>query len=173
MSWVVPTVAAELWGVSVEHVLGLIQAGRISARDEFGFTWVDYQPGAVVPPARARRLRRRRQRPQTYMRRQARPVLANAAQVTCQELWMLGDMTSGTSQAGQAPNAPANPQPSSDSSLEEMLLQATEQAAPSESSDPPEPDECESPEDPDDGIPMNWREVRAKTATIRRRPGQQ
>lgn len=45
-SWVVPAVAAELWGVSVEHVLAEIAAGRIVARCEGEFIFVDVDPNA-------------------------------------------------------------------------------------------------------------------------------
>ena len=50
--WVVPTVAAELWGVSVEHVIQCIRDGRLLSRSEAGFTFVDIAPetSAVKPP---------------------------------------------------------------------------------------------------------------------------
>jgi hypothetical protein len=44
--WVVPTVAAELWGVSVQQVLDAILSGLISARKESDFTFVDVAPGS-------------------------------------------------------------------------------------------------------------------------------
>src|SRR5688500_16517599 len=42
--WVVPSVAAELWGVSVEHVLAGIREGRIFSRTDNGFVCVDAAP---------------------------------------------------------------------------------------------------------------------------------
>ena len=50
--WVVPTVAAELWGVSVEHVIQCIRDGQLVSRREAGFTFVDIAPDAntIKPP---------------------------------------------------------------------------------------------------------------------------
>ena len=50
--WVVPTVAAELWGVSVDHVLDCIRSGQLASRREAGFTFVDIAPEANInkPP---------------------------------------------------------------------------------------------------------------------------
>ncbi|HEV2292918.1 MAG TPA: hypothetical protein VGR35_03630 [Tepidisphaeraceae bacterium] len=44
--WVVPTIAAELWGVSVEHVLQRVRGGELAHRVDEGFLFVD-----VIPPA--------------------------------------------------------------------------------------------------------------------------
>jgi hypothetical protein len=46
-SWVVPSVAAELWGVSVEHVLAEVTAGRLPARREGELLFVDVDPSAA------------------------------------------------------------------------------------------------------------------------------
>ena len=46
-SWVVPAVAAELWGVSVEHVLAEVAAGRVISRREGEFLFVDVDPNAA------------------------------------------------------------------------------------------------------------------------------
>jgi hypothetical protein len=45
-SWVVPAVAAELWGVTVEHVLSEVAAGRVISRCEGEFIFVDVDPNA-------------------------------------------------------------------------------------------------------------------------------
>ena len=45
-SWVVPAIAAELWGVSVEHVLAEAAAGRVPSRRDGGFLFVDVDPNA-------------------------------------------------------------------------------------------------------------------------------
>src|SRR4051812_34577767 len=44
--WVVPTVAAELWGVSVQQVLDAILSGSITSRHDSDFTFVDVAPGS-------------------------------------------------------------------------------------------------------------------------------
>ena len=53
--WVVPVVAAELWGVSLDHVLRRIDDGTVPSRQEYGFTLVDVAPDGAAPPTPARR----------------------------------------------------------------------------------------------------------------------
>ncbi len=43
-SWVMPAVAAELWGVPVGQVLADVEAGRIASRTEGEFLFVDVDP---------------------------------------------------------------------------------------------------------------------------------
>lgn len=51
--WVVPVVAAELWGVGVDYVLRAVAEGHVPSKQEYGFTVVDVAPdGAQGPPAR-------------------------------------------------------------------------------------------------------------------------
>lgn len=45
--WVVPTLAAEFWSISLEQVLLRIREGTVTTKVEHGFTFVD-----VVPEAR-------------------------------------------------------------------------------------------------------------------------
>ncbi len=45
--WVVPTIAAEIWGVSVDHILQRVGDGSLSHRTDEGFMFVD-----VIPLAR-------------------------------------------------------------------------------------------------------------------------
>ena len=42
--WVVPAIAAELWGVTVNHVLAGIRDGSVASRAEHGFVFVDAAP---------------------------------------------------------------------------------------------------------------------------------
>src|SRR4051812_17844998 len=44
--WVVPTIAAELWGVSVQHVLDGLKRGDFPSKNESGFTFVDVAPNS-------------------------------------------------------------------------------------------------------------------------------
>jgi hypothetical protein len=46
--WVVPAIAAELWGVAVNHVLSGIRDGSIASRKEHGFVFVDAAPGGYT-----------------------------------------------------------------------------------------------------------------------------
>ena len=51
--WVVPVVAAELWGVSVDHVLRAVADGSVPSKQEYGFTVVDVVPDSnALPPRR-------------------------------------------------------------------------------------------------------------------------
>lgn len=55
--WVVPSLAAEIWQIPLEHILRRIAAGEIGARVEEGFTFVDVAPNGPrierpgLPPA--------------------------------------------------------------------------------------------------------------------------
>ncbi|MGH7178800.1 MAG: hypothetical protein ACREJC_15585, partial [Tepidisphaeraceae bacterium] len=42
--WVVPTVAADVWGVSVQHILEQVRHGTIPHKSEEGFLFVDIAP---------------------------------------------------------------------------------------------------------------------------------
>jgi hypothetical protein len=52
-SWVVPTVAAEYWGVPVEQVMADVAGGRIISRTEGGFLFVDVDPAREIAAAPA------------------------------------------------------------------------------------------------------------------------
>src|SRR4051794_11525023 len=45
--WVVPTVAAELWGVSVDTILTRVRTGDVSSKTENGFMFVDVAPDSA------------------------------------------------------------------------------------------------------------------------------
>jgi hypothetical protein len=54
--WVVPTIAAELWGVPLQNVLDSVKAGRVPCKTESGFTFVDVAPSSpTFQPSRQRR----------------------------------------------------------------------------------------------------------------------
>ena len=50
--WVAPVVAAELWGVSLNHVLCAIADGSLPSRREYGFVVVDAVPEGNCPQSR-------------------------------------------------------------------------------------------------------------------------
>ena len=50
--WVAPVVAAELWGVSLNHVLIAIADGTLPSQREYGFTLVDVAPHVAAQPPR-------------------------------------------------------------------------------------------------------------------------
>lgn len=46
--WVVPTVAAELWGIPVENILRRMREGSVASKHENGFTFIDVAPHSPV-----------------------------------------------------------------------------------------------------------------------------
>ena len=44
--WVVPSIAADLWGVSVQQVMEGMKSGHIPNKTESGFTFVDVAPNS-------------------------------------------------------------------------------------------------------------------------------
>ncbi len=46
--WVVPTVAAELWGIPVDSILHRIGDGSLASKHENGFTFIDVAPDSPV-----------------------------------------------------------------------------------------------------------------------------
>ncbi len=42
--WVVPTIAAEIWGVSIDHLLQQVRDGNLAYRVDEGFMFVDVEP---------------------------------------------------------------------------------------------------------------------------------
>ena len=62
--WVVPALAAEIWGISLQQVLDAIRAGSVPTRSSIGLTFVDVapaspklHPGCRPPAARPRTYR--------------------------------------------------------------------------------------------------------------------
>ena len=47
--WVVPSIAAELWGVSVPQILAQMNAGKLASKHEKGFTFVDVAQTVFEP----------------------------------------------------------------------------------------------------------------------------
>jgi len=169
MSWVVPSIAAEVWGVSLDHVMSQVRAGVVASREEFGFLWVEVTATSQLAPRPVRSRRRgRRSRPQTYTRRPVAPIVPDPPSIGADELEALGEATAPVET--EAPNG--EPEVFIGRTAIASAGIASVDSPPAEAAgvDPPEPDECESPEDPDDGVPMNWREARSRVATTRRRP---
>jgi len=48
--WVVPSLAAEYWGIPLEQVMTKVTSGEIHSRDEHGFTLIDVAPGSPPLP---------------------------------------------------------------------------------------------------------------------------
>ena len=62
--WVVPSIAAELWGLTVDQLMQRIQAGVLPSKKEEGFLFVDVAPHSdrISPPRRPRH-----ERPPTFV----------------------------------------------------------------------------------------------------------
>jgi hypothetical protein len=71
--WVVPSVAAELWGTSIEHVMECIRDGRVVMKQEHGFTLVDVAPHS---PTIEKPRMRKEDRPPTYVELTAEELVA-------------------------------------------------------------------------------------------------
>ena len=48
--WVVPIVAAEIWGISLDEVMQRIQNGVVVSKREYGFLLVDTAPSWSAVP---------------------------------------------------------------------------------------------------------------------------
>ena len=49
--WVVPAIAAELWGVTLDRILAGVRDGTVPSCVENGFVFVDVAPAADTPPS--------------------------------------------------------------------------------------------------------------------------
>ena len=65
--WVVPSLAADFWHVSVEHVMHLIRSGAVTTKAENGFTFVDVLPQVGTPSSQALPKEQRPPTPPTYV----------------------------------------------------------------------------------------------------------
>jgi hypothetical protein len=66
--WAVPSVAADIWGISIQEVLKAVQEGRVLSRHDNGLLVVDLEPAGMTASRR-----REDRRPRTYS--PAPPVL--------------------------------------------------------------------------------------------------
>ena len=164
--WVVPTIAAELWGVTLDHVLGRVDEGMLRAKTEHGFLLVDVAPyGEVFHTARWSGPRPRIQTytvlpAEEYDALQGDVAVAAAAD---------DDDRSGTDPGEDPPHheiADVRDQVP-EAGVEEVPAVAPEAVA--EAVEDPElgPDPND---EPDDGRPLRWREGRNRAARMRRRP---
>lgn len=181
--WVVPTLAAEIWGVSLDHVLWQVNSGAIPSKVDYGFVLVDVAPGSdmIAPPPAAAPVS---PPPTTFV-----PVSDGLSE----------DEVAALAVPEVAP--PTIPQPAVAEASPEELLALQALAMPSvtptvtsvklsdrrrrrpskpmmlvreplrveeddESEDGPDPNHGEV----DDGKPLDWRATRARVAMTRRRP---
>jgi len=148
--WVVPTIAAELWGVPLEQVLGEIRAGAVSSKLDYGFTLVDVAPDSRVlaPPPPRRAL----PPPMTFI---------PAVSLDEAEAEALAEAALAPPEAALTPDASVEPVRPAVPAAELSVAEEED-----ESEDGPDPNYGE----PDDGQPLNWRAARTRAAATRRRP---
>lgn len=155
--WVLPSVAADLWGVSLDAVLEQIRAGSIASKIDEGSLVVDVGPLAPRPapagqPApQAQAPRRRRARASRFAARTSDSRAAPAAHV---------------------PSVlPAPAEPAGVTAAELTALGGAPAALDDDEMGPvgdPDPDRDGTP--PDDGPPLHWEQVRARVARTRKPP---
>ncbi len=157
--WVVPTIAAELWGVTLDHVLGGVDEGMVRSRKEHGFLLVDVAPYGEI--FRSPRWAGPRPRIQTFT------VLTPAEY----------DALHGAipPSLAAADDDRANPEPEEEpphhdiqDAVREPVRQPIREEVAVVVEDPelgPDPND-----EPDDGRPLRGRVGRNRAPTLRRRP---
>lgn len=165
--WVVPSLAAELWGVPLEQVLGEIRAGAIVSKKDYGFTVVDVAPDSreIAPPP----VRRRVPPPMTFipagtLEEAVEVATAVAAEISPPSAPVVPAPTFMPVEAATPPIAAIEPaRPAKSNGRHYPPPEAT---IDDESEDGPDPNFGE----PDDGKPLDWRAARARSSMQRRRP---
>jgi hypothetical protein len=103
--WVVPTIAAELWGVPVQQVFQKINAGQVPSKYEKGFTFVDVAPESPVC-APAQPLRPPEPPPPTFRVVSREEIIALVGEAAFADDVDLGDWRIGRSEAGRMRRPP-------------------------------------------------------------------
>ena len=159
-SWVAPGIAAELGGVSVEHVLAEVAAGRLATEPVCGLLFVDMAPFSVGFHAEAKPAGRR---PLTWSAPGWQSV------VTADEHAALRVMDDVAVAAAQVVEAATPPGDESDEPLVELPESVHDDAEP-----PPLEDGPEDATDPRADVPEEppqWESIRARVGRTRRPPG--
>jgi hypothetical protein len=146
--WVVPTIAAELWGVSLDHVLGRIGEGTVRAKSEHGFVLVDVAPYGEVFHGPHWSGPRPRIQTFTVLMPDEYDALYGGVAVAAE------DDDRSSPGPGEEPNH---------HEIQEVREEVSEVVEDPELG--PDPND-----EPDDGKPLRWREGRNRAAMMRRRP---
>jgi hypothetical protein len=186
--WVVPTIAAEIWGVSLDHVMGQVSSGAIPSKVDYGFMLVDVAPGsdmiAAPPPApyspppatfvpvsdglsedEVAAL----SMPQIDEPAAVQPAIAEASADELLALQALPSPMVTAVQSSEQSSEPTTQRRRRTTRLSRPTLsirEATPPAEDEEHEDGPDPNYGEA----DDGKPLDWRATRARVAMTRRRP---
>ncbi len=143
--WVVPAVAAELWGVSVEDVLARAAEGSLATKSDAGFLFVNVLPSEPTAAAET-----------------APPLQAETAEAPPTFTILSDDeLAALTAAAAPQPQAPAT------------FVSVEIPAPPAEAEAPPKKDDGSDfvDEETPGFSAKDWRRVRSQTARTRRPPG--
>src|SRR5690242_14239079 len=174
--WVVPSVAAELWGIPLEQLMGQIRAGTVTSRTEHGFVMVDVAPDSErIAPAP----RRRRPRTRTFTAVVEPGATSPASVVSEAELAALG---TGSPQGmmvaadGLRPEEPCDiamrvAAAAADCGHDEIGAACDAHLHEDEMGPAGDPDPDRDGIYADEGPPLHWQVVRARVARTRRPPG--
>jgi hypothetical protein len=171
--WVVPSIAAELWGISLEQLMGQIRAGAVTSKTEHGFVMVDVAPDSERVAASPRR-RRPRTRTFTPVVEPTSTSLASA--VSDAELAALAAETRpAAAPDGLPPEEPCDvamrvAAAAADSGHHEIGPACDEHVSDEEMGPPGDPDPDRDGIYADEGPPLHWQVVRARVARTRRPP---
>jgi hypothetical protein len=161
--WVVPTIAAELWGVTLDHVLGGVDEGMVRSRQEHGFLLVDVAPfGAFF-----RSPRRAGPRPRVQTFTVLTPAEYDALHGAIPPALAADDHDRSGPEPEEEPEAEPQHHDIQDAAREpfqEPLAEVVTEVVVDPELGPDPNDE------PDDGRPLRWREGRNRAARMRRRP---
>ena len=147
--WVAPVVAAELWGVSLGHVLGAIADGTLPSQEAYGFVLVDAAPDGGMPPAPRQRAG---PPPPTYV-------------VVTDEITPEAATVPDLLAAPASPEVPQPPAPAPWAIDEAPAVPTPAELPPVIEDELPPLDEEE-----DDKPISNWRQVRANMGRVRKAP---
>jgi hypothetical protein len=174
--WVVPSVAAELWGIPLEQLMGQIRAGAVTSRTEHGFVMVDVAPDSErIAPAP----RRRRPRTRTFTPAVEPGPTGAASVVSDAELAALGIEARPTPAAaadGLRPEEPCDiamrvAAAAADSDHYAIGPACDEHLHEDEMGPAGDPDPDRDGIYADEGPPLHWQVVRARVARTRKPPG--
>jgi hypothetical protein len=188
--WVVPTLAAELWGVPLDHVLGQVQSGAVPSKVDYGFTLIDVAPGCdyiasppapVVPPpptfvsvdpaetALSASIQASLSDEEFQALNVEEPALPQMAEPSADELLALTALPSAEVTTTTVTAAPRRRRAFAER-LRAPAPVSTPVTIPQESADEHEDGPDPNFGEADDGKPLDWRAARSRVALTRRRP---
>lgn len=175
--WVVPSIAAELWGIPLEQLMGQIRAGAVTSKTEHGFVLVDVAPDSerVAPSPRRRRPRTRTFTPVVEPTLGIPAPLVSDAELPA----LAANVRPMTAADGLRPEEPcdiavrvAAAAADADDDDDDRIRAACDQHLHEDEMGPAgDPDPDRDGIYADEGPPLHWQVVRARVARTRKPPG--